>query len=124
VAMGGYNTFCEILSFDKPALIVPRQVPRREQLIRASRAQELGLVAMLTEEKAAVPDAMATAIRHLMQQRRPSQVVVPGLLDGLENVNRLVQMHLAEGREAPGTPHAVRQGRLTVAAGDKRSTAR
>ena len=24
VAMGGYNTFCEILSFDKPALIVPR----------------------------------------------------------------------------------------------------
>ena len=28
VAMGGYNTFCEILSFDKPALIVPRTVPR------------------------------------------------------------------------------------------------
>ena len=24
VAMGGYNTYCEILSFDKPALIVPR----------------------------------------------------------------------------------------------------
>jgi predicted glycosyltransferase len=124
VAMGGYNTFCEILSFDKPALIVPRQMPRREQLIRASRAQELGLIAMLTEDKAALPDAMATAIRQLMQQRRPSQVVVPGLLDGLENVNRLVMMHLAEGREAPGTPHAVRQGRLTVAAGDQRSTGR
>ena len=38
VAMGGYNTFCEILSFDKPALIVPRTVPRLEQFIRASRA--------------------------------------------------------------------------------------
>ena len=124
VAMGGYNTFCEILSFDKPALIVPRQIPRREQLIRASRAQELGLISMLTEDKASVPEAMATAIRQLTQQRRPSQVVVPGLLDGLENVNRLVQMHLAEGREEAGTPHAVRQGRLTVAAGDKRSTAR
>jgi predicted glycosyltransferase len=122
--MGGYNTFCEILSFDKPALIVPRQMPRREQLIRASRAQELGLVAMLTEDKAALPDAMATAIRQLTQQRRPSQVVVPGLLDGLENVNRLVMMHLAEGREALGTPHAVRQERLTVAVGDKRSTSR
>src|SRR5439155_1001280 len=34
VAMGGYNTFCEILSFDKPALIVPRTTPRLEQFIR------------------------------------------------------------------------------------------
>jgi len=126
VAMGGYNTFCEILSFDKPALIVPRQMPRREQLIRATRAQELGLVAMLTEDKASKPAAMATAIRHLTQQRRPSQVVVPGLLDGLENVNRLVMMHLAEGREAAHMPHAVRQQKLTVApaAGAKHTKAR
>ena len=42
VAMGGYNTFCEILSLDKPALIVPRSVPRLEQMIRAQRAVELG----------------------------------------------------------------------------------
>ena len=27
VAMGGYNTFCEILSFGKPALLVPRTTP-------------------------------------------------------------------------------------------------
>ena len=47
VSMGGYNTFCEILSYDKPALIVPRTVPRKEQFLRASRAQELGLVRML-----------------------------------------------------------------------------
>ena len=94
VAMGGYNTFCEILSFDKPALIVPRQVPRREQLIRASRAQELGLVSMLTEDSAENPTVMATAMRQLTQQRRPSKVVVPGLLDGLENVNR-------PGQDAP-----------------------
>lgn len=35
VAMGGYNTVCEIMSTDTPALIVPRVHPRREQLIRA-----------------------------------------------------------------------------------------
>lgn len=115
VAMGGYNTFCEILSFDKPALIVPRQLPRREQLIRASRARELGLVAMLTEDVAEDPAAMATAIRQLARQRRPGQVVVPGLLDGLENVNRLVAMHLAEGRHGRRPTHAARQGQLTVA---------
>ena len=36
VAMGGYNTFCEILSLDKRALVVPRTAPRLEQYIRAS----------------------------------------------------------------------------------------
>ncbi|NJO35393.1 MAG: hypothetical protein HC869_22200 [Rhodospirillales bacterium] len=50
VAMGGYNTFCEILSFDKRAVIVPRMRPRMEQYIRAARAQELGLVSMLTDD--------------------------------------------------------------------------
>ena len=47
VAMGGYNTFCEILSLDKRALIVPRTAPRAEQFIRATRAEELGLAAKL-----------------------------------------------------------------------------
>ena len=68
---------------------------------------------------------MATAIRQLTQQRRPSQVVVPGLLDGLENVNRLVAMHLAEGRTASKLRPETRQNLLTVA-GDNgtRTTAR
>ena len=75
-------------------------------------------MAMLTEDIAEDPAAMATAIRQLAQQRRPSQVVVPGLLDGLENVNRLVAMHLAEGRHGSRPTHAARQGQLTVASRD------
>ncbi|MGQ4648631.1 glycosyltransferase [Lyngbya aestuarii] len=47
IAMGGYNTTCEILSFEKPALIVPRVQPRREQLIRAKRLATLGLLDLL-----------------------------------------------------------------------------
>ncbi|NUQ64863.1 MAG: glycosyltransferase [Pirellulales bacterium] len=47
VSMGGYNTVTEILSFGKRALIVPRTAPRQEQLIRAQRLCELGLVDML-----------------------------------------------------------------------------
>ncbi len=35
VSMGGYNTVCEIVSQAKPFLILPRTVPREEQLIRA-----------------------------------------------------------------------------------------
>lgn len=99
VAMGGYNTFCEILSFDKRALIVPRTTPRREQLIRASRAQELGLVAMLSDREAIDPSRMATALRHLPQQPQPSARVVPGLLDGLDNVDRLARRLIDRPRQ-------------------------
>jgi predicted glycosyltransferase len=94
VAMGGYNTFCEILSFDKRALIVPRTTPRLEQYIRTSRAEELGLVKMLPDDGRRDPRAMATALRHLPQQAVPSETVVPGLLDGLDCVNRLADKWL------------------------------
>jgi predicted glycosyltransferase len=90
VAMGGYNTFCEVLSLDKRALIVPRTEPRLEQFIRASRAAELGLVSMLTDDRTYDPTVMAAALRALPRQNRPCEVVVPGLLEGLKNVSRLV----------------------------------
>jgi predicted glycosyltransferase len=90
VAMGGYNTFCEILSFDKRALIIPRTRPRMEQYLRATRAKEYGLVSMLEDDGTRDWKQMATALRQLPQQALPSQVVVPGLLDGLANINRLV----------------------------------
>ena len=89
VAMGGYNTFCEILSFDRPALIVPRTVPRREQLIRAEQASRLNLVQMLADDGGHDPNAMAGALRRLAQQPAPSAVSIPGLLDGLEIVDDL-----------------------------------
>ena len=110
VAMGGYNTFCEILSFDKRALIVPRTTPRLEQFIRISRAAELGLVAMLSDEDAGDPSVMAAALHQLTQQRRPSEVVVPGLLDGMTNVNRLTARWLASGRSERFTLSARRNG--------------
>jgi predicted glycosyltransferase len=90
IAMGGYNTFCEILSFDKPALIVPRTQPRLEQYIRASRAEALGLVRMLYAADNSNPMQMADAIRALPAQPRPSEVRIPGLLDGLDVIGDLV----------------------------------
>ncbi|HXI36129.1 MAG TPA: glycosyltransferase, partial [Burkholderiales bacterium] len=90
VAMGGYNTFCEVISLDKRALIVPRTEPRLEQHIRASRAAQIGLVSMLSDDGNYDPAVMAAALRALPRQNRPSEVVVPGLLEGLTNVSRLV----------------------------------
>ena len=106
VSMGGYNTFCEILSFDKPSLIVPRTEPRMEQYIRASRAQDLGLVRMILADKKRDAGTMATLLRTLPHQPKPSEVVVPGLLDGRPNVVKLTRQWLSYKRS-----------RLTVAGG-------
>lgn len=89
VCMGGYNTFCEVLSFDQRAVIVPRTVPRLEQWIRASRAEELGLVRMLDDGRDGMTvAAMIGAIRALPAQNKPSQAGANGLLDGLDVVVR------------------------------------
>ena len=47
---------------------------------------------------------MAHAIRDLMQQKRPSEVVVPGLLDGLDVIGRRFNAWLAE-RPEPAVTH-------------------
>ena len=94
VAMGGYNTFCEILTLDKPALIVPRSVPRQEQLIRAERAVSLGLATMLDPARGLDPLQMAAALRILPQQSRPSLARIPGLLAGHETIAEMVHEYL------------------------------
>ena len=87
VCMGGYNTFCEVLSFDKRAVIVPRTVPRLEQWLRASRSEELGLIRMLDEYRDGLTVAsMIGAIRGLPGQKLPSEVMPAGLMDGLDYV--------------------------------------
>ena len=100
VCMGGYNTFCEVLSFDKRAVIVPRTVPRLEQWLRASRAEELGLVRMLEETRDGMtPQSMIKAIRALPSQGRPSDAGANGLLDGLDYVIKRTRTLM--GTDAP-----------------------
>ncbi|WP_417694056.1 glycosyltransferase family protein [Roseibium sp.] len=86
VGMGGYNTFCEILSFDKPTLMVPRVVPRREQAIRAARAEESGLLTVLPIDLYPDPVRMADALAILPKATRPSAAGVENLLRGLDLV--------------------------------------
>ena len=94
VAMGGYNTFCEILTLDKPALIVPRSVPRQEQLIRAERALKLGLVSMLDPAREGDVEHMISAIQSLPEQPRPSLTSISGLLGGHTNIAEMVRDYL------------------------------
>lgn len=98
IAMGGYNTFCEILSFDKPAALAPRITPRMEQYLRVAAAERIGLVRMLppVREGDDLPDpaAMGAAIRGLDEQPLPSAARIDGLLDGLDRVSALTRSAL------------------------------
>ena len=51
---------------------------------------------MLEDDGKRDVDVMGKALRELPYQNRPRDVIVPGLLEGLDNVNRLVAPWLME----------------------------
>ncbi|MHA1524194.1 MAG: glycosyltransferase family protein [Alphaproteobacteria bacterium] len=116
VAMGGYNTFCEVMTFDRPTLIVPRTVPRREQLLRAETAERAGLLAMLTDPVEAGtglrdPASMATELRKLMNQPKPSQSpTYATLLSGFDVVAKQVLPWLHCRSDADGLEQSSQAG--------------
>ena len=88
VAMGGYNTMCEILALRKPAVIVPRVVPRLEQWIRCSRMANLGLVQVVHPDDL-TPTALWNAMDTALLARGAQQV--PLRFSGLNVVSDLVR---------------------------------
>ncbi len=93
VAMGGYNTFCEILSFDRRALLVPRETPRLEQKIRSDFAEDNALASVLYHENASKTELMIEALLCLPRQSKPSESICPDMLGGLEGVtNRIAAL--------------------------------
>lgn len=66
ISMGGYNTVCEILSLKRVSLIIPRETPRLEQLIRARVLKKAGLADYLKWDKletAALRDKIDTLLQ-------------------------------------------------------------
>jgi predicted glycosyltransferase len=67
VSMGGYNTLCEILSFARPAVVVPRVQPIREQLVRSELLHRRGLVEMIHPDEL-TPARLREAVDRLPRQ--------------------------------------------------------
>ena len=93
VAMGGYNTVCEIMSTPVPALIVPRTQSRAEQRIRAASLAAAGFleqheVGTLTPEILA--GWLASRLGTTVDRRR-------AVLDGLVRVPQLAAELLQPG---------------------------
>lgn len=70
VTMGGYNTTCEILSQAKPSLVVPREVPRLEQRIRAEVLSRQGLIEFLPWDELS-PDTIRAKLNRLLADPAP-----------------------------------------------------
>jgi predicted glycosyltransferase len=65
VSMAGYNTCCDLLTFSRPSVLVPRRGPSREQSIRAERFAEWGVASALPAERAdaeQLTEAIAAAL--------------------------------------------------------------
>ncbi len=100
VSMGGYNTICEIMSFRKRALIVPRLVPRKEQLMRAERLQRFGILDILHPDDLK-PEAITRFIEENMGRPPPETQVD---MNGLSRVVKLAESLLMEADSVAQTP--------------------
>lgn len=70
VCMGGYNTLCEILSVGTPALVVPRETPRREQALRAQAFKARGLIELLPWEELS-PESLGERLQRMLADPAP-----------------------------------------------------
>ncbi|WP_035239854.1 glycosyltransferase family protein [Desulfobacter vibrioformis] len=77
VCMGGYNTLCEALSCTTPTLVVPRDHPRKEQLIRAQCLSARGLVDYIPPRDL-TPEHLGNKITDLLGRSLEKQQAMAG----------------------------------------------
>jgi predicted glycosyltransferase len=82
VGMGGYNTICDVLSYRRPAVIVPRPGPSQEQTIRAKVLADRGLATIVPLAEC-TNEVLAGAVLPLLDADSTSNGTLPRL-DGLK----------------------------------------
>jgi predicted glycosyltransferase len=91
VSMGGYNTLCEILSQGTLSLVIPRETPRKEQLIRAQTFQRQSLVEHIPWEDFS-PDILKQKLLAILENPRPYQDAIAEFrLTGIEAMQKRLQ---------------------------------
>jgi predicted glycosyltransferase len=91
VSMGGYNTMCEIVCAARPSLIIPRSVPREEQLIRARLFAERGLLEFIPWETVQ-PAPMLERIEKLLHEPGPYEAALANFpMTAFEVINQRIQ---------------------------------
>ncbi len=91
VSMGGYNTVCEILSQKTVSLLIPRDHPRQEQLIRAKALKDLGMVDYIPWQEldsSRMREKVSFMLENLEQFQRPMEDFV---LDGISSIKERLE---------------------------------
>ncbi len=70
ISMGGYNTVCEILTQQTVSLMIPRETPRREQLIRVQAMAGRGLVDYISWHDL-TPERLSRQLFKLLEKPEP-----------------------------------------------------
>ena len=86
VSMAGYNSCAEIMLSKVPAILMPRQEPRQEQLIRALRLEQLGLARCLRHID---PQDLRRLVNAALESG-PVSAQAPAM-DGLEQFGRALE---------------------------------
>lgn len=91
ISTGGYNSTTEILTFARRALIIPRILYRKEQLLRARRLAELGIVSFMHPDQATPQLLFETINTHLADKTEPLSEARDKALLQFDGSARLVQ---------------------------------
>lgn len=85
VSMAGYNTVCEVMSTSTPALLVPRELPRQEQLIRARSLRVAGAMDVC-RESALCPAQLGQWLEGAVHRSQPRDHLDRAGLDGVVTI--------------------------------------
>ncbi|MEJ2166673.1 MAG: glycosyltransferase [Desulfobacterales bacterium] len=88
VSMGGYNTLCEILGQGTVSLVIPRETPRKEQIIRARAFNRQNLVDYIPWGDF-TPELLRKKVVCLLQNPEPYRETISGFqLTGIETMQQ------------------------------------
>ena len=94
VSMAGYNIITEILSLGKKAVVVPRHQPSQEQLIRAVRMENLGLLTAIAPKELTGSSLSQAIIKQLNNKSMGSSFLnFDGLLNIQQEIISLLTSH-------------------------------
>jgi len=91
VSMGGYNTLSEVVSQGTLSLVIPRETPRTEQLIRAKAFKKQGLIDYIPWNDFSAP-LLRTKIDHLLANpERYYDALSHFRFTGIDSMRRRIQ---------------------------------
>jgi ATP-binding cassette subfamily B protein len=116
VSMAGYNTVCDIMSYRRRSVLVPRARPSREQSLRAQQLRARGVASVIQADELR-PESLADAIENALDEPAPSRGALP--LGGIESALNVFddvrdsEASVPVGADGDGN-HESRDGNLAI----------